>query len=72
MTLKPAQVASVGAFVLSQVVTAAGIYAAIRADLREALVRVNIVERRVERLEDATAPPRAWVPARAPTPSAFP
>jgi hypothetical protein len=31
-------------WVVGQVVTAAGIYAAIRADLREALVRVGLLE----------------------------
>lgn len=38
-------------FVLGQVVTAAGIYAAIRADLREALVRVSLLEKWRERVE---------------------
>lgn len=38
-------------FVLAQLATAAGVYAAIRADLREALVRVGLVEKRVDRLE---------------------
>lgn len=31
-------------FLAGQIVTAAGVYAAIRADLREALVRINILE----------------------------
>lgn len=38
-------------FILGQLATAAGVYAAIRADLREALVRVSMLEewrRRVE------------------------
>lgn len=38
-------------FILGQVVTAAGIYAAIRADLREALVRVAMLEKWRERME---------------------
>lgn len=38
-------------FVLAQLLTAAGVYGAIRADLREALTRCAILERRVERLE---------------------
>lgn len=38
-------------FVLGQLVTAAGVYAAIRADLREALVRVAILEKWRERLD---------------------
>lgn len=33
-------------FALGQVITAAGVYAAIRADLREALVRISILEKR--------------------------
>lgn len=45
-------VVSVGAFVFTQLVTSAGVYAAIRADLREQQVRMVIVERRVDRLED--------------------
>lgn len=40
------------AFVFSQVVTASGVYAAIRADLREVQVRVAILEKRVDRAED--------------------
>jgi hypothetical protein len=39
-------------FVVSQVITAAGVYAAIRSDLREAMVRVTIAEKRLDRLED--------------------
>jgi len=35
-------------FVLGQLATAAGVYAAIRADLREALVRISILEKRIE------------------------
>lgn len=38
-------------FVIGQLVTAAGVYAAIRADLREALVRVALLEQRVLRME---------------------
>lgn len=38
-------------FVLGQAATAAGVYAAIRADLREALVRVALLQERVSRLE---------------------
>lgn len=34
-----------------QIGVAAAVYAAIRADLREALVRVGIVEKRCDRLE---------------------
>jgi hypothetical protein len=55
MTAKPiasASLAPIALFVVSQVITAAGVYAAIRADLREALVRVGQVERRVDRIED--------------------
>lgn len=32
-------------FVIGQIATAAGIYAAIRADLREAMVRISILEK---------------------------
>jgi hypothetical protein len=42
-------------FLLGQVFTAAGVYAAIRADLREALVRVNILERWKEHVEERAA-----------------
>ncbi len=38
-------------FIVGQLVTAAGVYAAIRADLREALVRVRYLEERVTRME---------------------
>lgn len=38
-------------FVLGQVVTAAGIYAAIRADLREHKVRLDALERWRDRAE---------------------
>lgn len=38
-------------FVLGQALTAAGVYAAIRADLREALVRVSLLEKWRERQE---------------------
>jgi hypothetical protein len=40
-------------FILGQLVTAAGVYAAIRADLREALVEVRNLKDRVTRLEGA-------------------
>lgn len=33
-------------FLIGQVVTAAGVYAAIRADLRECMVRISILEGR--------------------------
>lgn len=36
-------------FVLAQIATAGAVYAAIRADLREALVRINILEQRLDR-----------------------
>lgn len=39
-------------FLIGQVVTAAGVYAAIRADLREALVRVQLLEQRMLRFEE--------------------
>lgn len=42
-------------FIISQVAVAAGIYTGIRADLREALTRIAIVEQRVVRLEDRRA-----------------
>lgn len=35
-------------FLAGQALTAAGVYAAIRADLREALVRVTMLEKRIE------------------------
>ena len=35
-----------------QILTAAGIYAAIRADLAELKARATITERRIDRLED--------------------
>ena len=38
-------------FIVGQLVTAASVYAAIRADLREALVRINILEKRVDFLK---------------------
>jgi hypothetical protein len=38
-------------FVFAQLATAGGIYAAIRADLREALTRVAMAEKRLDRLE---------------------
>lgn len=40
-------------FVIAQLATAAGVYAAIRADLREALVRVKLLEGRMDRMETA-------------------
>jgi hypothetical protein len=36
-------------FLGGQILTAAGVYAAIRADLREALVRISIIEKQMER-----------------------
>lgn len=45
--------AQVWMFIVGQMVTAGGVYAAIRADLREALVRVAMLEKRMERLEGA-------------------
>jgi hypothetical protein len=36
-------------FIVTQLATAAGVYAAIRADLREALVRISILEKKDER-----------------------
>lgn len=36
-------------FIFGQVITAGGVYAAIRADLREALVRISILEKQRER-----------------------
>lgn len=39
--------------IVAQVTTAVGIYAAIRADLREALVRVAATEKRLDKLEAA-------------------
>lgn len=39
-------------FIAGQAGTAAGVYAAIRADLREALVRVEMHEKRLDRIED--------------------
>ncbi len=35
-------------FIIGQVITAGGIYAAIRADLREALVRIRMLERKTD------------------------
>lgn len=40
-------------FLIGQVVSGAAVYAAIRADLREALVRVALLQERVARLESA-------------------
>lgn len=39
-------------FIIGQAVTAAGVYSAIRADLREALTRISSLERQFERMED--------------------
>jgi hypothetical protein len=39
-------------FVLGQLATAAGVYAAIRADLRELMVRVAYLERAQQRDDD--------------------
>lgn len=36
-------------FALAQACTAMGVYAAIRADLREVMVRVAIIEKRLDR-----------------------
>lgn len=44
-------VSAVALFLCGQLVTAAGVYAAIRADLREALVRVSLLEKWRERVE---------------------
>lgn len=38
-------------FIVGQLMTAAGVYGAIRADLREALTRVTMAEKRLDRLE---------------------
>lgn len=35
-------------FIIGQLFTAGGVYAAIRADLREALVRISILEKRID------------------------
>jgi hypothetical protein len=40
------------AFAFSQMVTAGGVYGAIRADLRESQVRVSLLEKRLDRIED--------------------
>lgn len=40
-------------FIFGQLVTGAGVYAAIRADLREALVRCRLLEDRVASLESS-------------------
>lgn len=48
---KPANLLPVAAFVFSQMATAAGVYSAIRADLREVQVRVAILEKQAERQE---------------------
>lgn len=50
--MKPQQMAAVAAFVFAQVVTAAGVYTAIREDLREHGVRIAMAEKRIDRLED--------------------
>lgn len=39
-------------FFLGQIVTAAGIYAALRADLADLKARAHMSERRLDRLED--------------------
>lgn len=51
-TPKPDKLWPVAAFVLTQIFAAAGVYGAIRADLRESSVRITIAEKRIERLED--------------------
>lgn len=38
-------------FIIGQIVTAGSVYTAIRADLREALVRISILEKRVDFLK---------------------
>lgn len=38
-------------FIIGQIVTAGSVYAAIRADLREALVRISILEKQVDFLK---------------------
>lgn len=43
---------TVAAFVFSQLVTAAGVYSAIRSDLTESRVRVELLEKRIDRIED--------------------
>lgn len=40
-------------FVVGQLATAAGVYAAIRADLREALVRINILEKHLDKCKSS-------------------
>lgn len=40
-------------FIVGQIVTAAGVYGAIRADLREALTRMTMAEKRLDNLERA-------------------
>lgn len=35
-------------FIIAQLVTAGSVYAAVRADLREALVRISILEKRMD------------------------
>ncbi len=39
-------------FLAGQILTAAGVYAAIRADLAELKARMHMAERRIDRLED--------------------
>lgn len=39
-------------FVISQIIAAGAVYAAIRADLRELMVRMGHAEKRIERLEE--------------------
>jgi len=50
--MQPKSLLPVAMFVFSQIVTASGVYAAIRSDLREAQVRVAMLEKRVDRMED--------------------
>lgn len=52
MTINGKSLLPAAAFVFAQVVTAAGVYTAIREDLREHTVRIAIAEKRIERLED--------------------
>lgn len=50
--MKPQTWLTVGMFLVGQAAAAGATYAAIRADLREALVRVELHEKRLDRLED--------------------
>lgn len=39
---------TLGLFVIAECFTAAAVYAAIRSDLRECLVRLNLIEKRLD------------------------